>query len=69
MGLFLAQVLEGSEVAVMEAMKMQNKLRAPKSGKIKKVHAKVIIYNHLFIYLFVYFIAKAIVNNHILFYV
>lgn len=35
------EVLEGSEVAVMEAMKMQNKLLAPRSGIVKAVHAKV----------------------------
>ncbi|KAJ3046079.1 hypothetical protein HDV00_003829 [Rhizophlyctis rosea] len=31
-------VAEGSELAVVEAMKMQNVLRAPRMGKIKKVH-------------------------------
>lgn len=33
-------VAQGSEVAVVEAMKMQNVLRAPRAGKIKKVHVK-----------------------------
>ena len=31
-------VAEGSEVAIVEAMKMQNVLRAPRAGVIKKVH-------------------------------
>lgn len=31
---------EGQEVAVVEAMKMQNSLRAQRSGKIKAVHVK-----------------------------
>jgi propionyl-CoA carboxylase alpha chain len=31
-------VAEGSELAVVEAMKMQNVLKAPRAGKIKKVH-------------------------------
>jgi len=35
------EVLEGTEVAVVVAMKMNNSLKAPKSGKIKKVWAKV----------------------------
>lgn len=34
-------VVEGQEVAVVEAMKMQNSLTAPRSGKVKKVHFKV----------------------------
>ena len=34
-------VAEGQEVAVVEAMKMQNQLRAPRSGKIAKIHFKV----------------------------
>jgi propionyl-CoA carboxylase alpha chain len=34
------EVEEGQEVAVVEAMKMQNLLRAPKKGRVKKVHAK-----------------------------
>lgn len=34
-------VIEGQEVAVVEAMKMQNSLTAPRSGKVKKVHFKV----------------------------
>ena len=33
-------VLSGSEVAVVEAMKMQNVLRAPRTGKVKAVRAK-----------------------------
>ncbi|KAJ3048000.1 hypothetical protein HK097_010974 [Rhizophlyctis rosea] len=33
-------VAEGSELAVVEAMKMQNVLRAPRVGKIKKVHVQ-----------------------------
>lgn len=31
-------VAEGAELAVVEAMKMQNVLRAPRMGKIKAVH-------------------------------
>ena len=31
---------EGSELAVVEAMKMQNVLKAPRAGKIKKIFAK-----------------------------
>jgi propionyl-CoA carboxylase alpha chain len=31
-------VSEGQEVAVLEAMKMQNVLRAPASGIVKRVH-------------------------------
>lgn len=34
------EVEEGQEVAVVEAMKMQNLLRAPKKSKVKKVAAK-----------------------------
>ncbi|EGD80548.1 propionyl Coenzyme A carboxylase [Salpingoeca rosetta] len=33
-------VVEGQEVAVVEAMKMQNQLRAPRAGKIAKIHFK-----------------------------
>ncbi|KAJ3378153.1 hypothetical protein HDU92_007612 [Lobulomyces angularis] len=33
-------VAEGTEVAIVEAMKMQNVLRAPRAGKIKKVFVK-----------------------------
>ncbi|KAI8998070.1 carbamoyl-phosphate synthase L chain, ATP binding domain-containing protein [Gaertneriomyces semiglobifer] len=33
-------VAEGSELAVVEAMKMQNVLRAPRVGKVKKVYVK-----------------------------
>jgi len=35
------EVLEGTEVAVVVAMKMNNSLKAPKSGKIKKIWASV----------------------------
>jgi propionyl-CoA carboxylase alpha chain len=31
-------VFEGQEVAVVEAMKMQNQILAPRAGKVKKVH-------------------------------
>jgi biotin carboxyl carrier protein len=31
----------GMEVAIVEAMKMQNSLVALKSGKVKKIHVKV----------------------------
>lgn len=34
------QVEEGQELAVVEAMKMQNILRAAKAGAIKKVNCK-----------------------------
>jgi propionyl-CoA carboxylase alpha chain len=34
-------VSEGTELAVVEAMKMQNVLRATKVGKVKKIHAEV----------------------------
>ncbi|KAL2916339.1 hypothetical protein HK105_204095 [Polyrhizophydium stewartii] len=33
-------VAEGSELAVVEAMKMQNVIRAPRAGKIKKVYVQ-----------------------------
>lgn len=33
-------VFEGQEVAVVEAMKMQNMLLAPRTGTIKAVHAE-----------------------------
>jgi len=33
-------VEEGQEVAVVEAMKMQNLLRAPRKSRVAKVHAK-----------------------------
>ncbi|RUO96733.1 hypothetical protein BC936DRAFT_141547, partial [Jimgerdemannia flammicorona] len=33
----LRQIAEGSELAVVEAMKMQNVLRASRVGKVKKV--------------------------------
>ena len=33
-------VLEGQEVAVVEAMKMQNVLRAPRDGRIRLVNVK-----------------------------
>ena len=31
---------EGQEVVVVEAMKMQNSLRAQRTGKVKSVHVK-----------------------------
>jgi propionyl-CoA carboxylase alpha chain len=34
------EVEEGQEVAVVEAMKMQNLLRAPKKSKVKSIGAK-----------------------------
>lgn len=34
-------VVEGQEVAVVEAMKMQNQLRAPRAGRVAKVFFKV----------------------------
>lgn len=34
------QVVEGTELVVVEAMKMQNILRTPQTGKIKKVHVE-----------------------------
>ncbi len=34
------EVTEGSEVAVVEAMKMQNVLLAPRQGKVKKVNVQ-----------------------------
>ena len=34
-------VFEGQEIAVVEAMKMQNQLLAPRAGKIKKIYVKV----------------------------
>ena len=33
-------MLEGDEVCILEAMKMQNVLRAPKSGVVKKVYVE-----------------------------
>ena len=33
-----SQVEEGQSVLVIEAMKMQNELKAPKSGVIKKIN-------------------------------
>lgn len=36
-----ATVVAGAEVAVMEAMKMQNKLTAPRTGVVKAIHCKV----------------------------
>lgn len=35
------QVTEGKEIAVIEAMKMQNAILAHKNGKIKSVHTKI----------------------------
>ena len=44
MGVWYIQVgdiiTEGAEVAVVEAMKMQNVLRAHQAGKVKAVHVK-----------------------------
>ena len=34
-------VAEGSEVCVVEAMKMQNVLHAPRVGKVKKINVQV----------------------------
>ena len=34
------QVSEGAELAVVEAMNMQNVLKAPRAGKIKKIFVK-----------------------------
>jgi propionyl-CoA carboxylase alpha chain len=34
------KVNQGSELAVVEAMKMQNVLRAPRSGVIKKINVQ-----------------------------
>ena len=36
-----SHVASGAEVAIIEAMKMQNKLVAPREGKVKQVHCKV----------------------------
>jgi len=36
----LKQVNEGVEVAVVEAMKMQNVLRASRIGKVKRINVK-----------------------------
>jgi propionyl-CoA carboxylase alpha chain len=33
-------VSEGGEVAIVEAMKMQNVLKSPRAGKVKKVYVK-----------------------------
>ena len=33
-------VSEGQVVCILEAMKMQNELKAPKSGKVKAIHVK-----------------------------
>jgi biotin carboxyl carrier protein len=35
------QVIAGQGVAAMEAMKMENELRAPAAGRVKAVHVKV----------------------------
>jgi acetyl/propionyl-CoA carboxylase alpha subunit len=35
------EVFEGQEIAIVEAMKMQNRLVAPRVGKIKKVFVQV----------------------------
>ncbi|KAG1108533.1 hypothetical protein G6F42_015955 [Rhizopus arrhizus] len=34
------EVIEGTEMVVVEAMKMQNILRTPQSGVIKKIHVQ-----------------------------
>ena len=34
------EVEEGALLAIVEAMKMQNELRAPRKGRVKKVHFK-----------------------------
>lgn len=33
-------VIENQDICIVEAMKMQNVIRAPRSGVIKKLHAK-----------------------------
>lgn len=35
------EVVEGQEICIVEAMKMQNVLRSPRSGVIKKLHAEM----------------------------
>ena len=35
------QVSEGAELAVVEAMKMQNKLLATRTGKVKRINTKL----------------------------
>jgi biotin carboxyl carrier protein len=35
------QVEKGCDLMILDAMKMQNKLKSPISGKIKKIHAKM----------------------------
>src|SRR5574341_1044112 len=35
-----SRVQEGDSLLIMEAMKMQNELKAPKSGVVKQVHVK-----------------------------
>jgi len=35
------EVIAGQAVAAMEAMKMENELRAPAAGRVKAVHVKV----------------------------
>lgn len=36
-----AEVVEGQDICIVEAMKMQNVIRAPRSGRIKHLHAAV----------------------------
>ena len=34
-----AEVVQGQGLVVVEAMKMENELKAPRAGTVKKVHA------------------------------
>jgi len=34
------EVAEGQGLVVMEAMKMENELRAPRAGRVKEIHAR-----------------------------
>ncbi len=43
------QVKEGAHVAVLEAMKMQNVLKASRSGIVKTVHSEVGVHTTFFI--------------------
>uniref|UniRef100_A0ACB8FJZ9 Uncharacterized protein n=1 Tax=Sphaerodactylus townsendi TaxID=933632 RepID=A0ACB8FJZ9_9SAUR len=36
----MKEVVEGQEICVIEAMKMQNSLAAAKTGKVKSVHCQ-----------------------------
>lgn len=42
--IIVGQIKEGDHVAVLEAMKMQNVLKSPRSGIVKTVHAEVSSY-------------------------